>query len=101
MQQVMIVTGGSQGIGEAVARLAALRGYAVALTYQSNQALAEALTTCVALTGKERWPRFLRWCLSEEESSVGAGAAILLYERGETRLNVIGSALLNALHDGV
>ena len=38
MQQVMIVTGGSQGIGAAVARLAAARGYAVAFTYQSNKA---------------------------------------------------------------
>jgi len=65
-----------------------------------NQALAQALTTCIALAGEERWPRFLRWCLSDEEPSVGAGAAILLYERGETRLNIIGSALLNALHDG-
>ena len=36
MHQVMIVTGGSQGIGAAVARLAAARGYAVALTYQSQ-----------------------------------------------------------------
>ena len=43
MQGVMIVTGGSQGIGEAVARLAGAQGYAVALTYQSNQALAEAV----------------------------------------------------------
>jgi NAD(P)-dependent dehydrogenase (short-subunit alcohol dehydrogenase family) len=43
MRQVMIVTGGSQGIGEAVARLAATRGYAVALTYRSNQGLADAV----------------------------------------------------------
>jgi NAD(P)-dependent dehydrogenase (short-subunit alcohol dehydrogenase family) len=43
MRQVMIVTGGSQGIGGAVAKLAASRGYAVALTYQSNQALADAV----------------------------------------------------------
>ncbi|HTN12866.1 MAG TPA: SDR family oxidoreductase [Acetobacteraceae bacterium] len=32
---VMIVTGGSQGIGAATARLAAARGYAVALSYRS------------------------------------------------------------------
>ena len=51
MQQVMIVTGGSQGIGEAVARLAATRGYAVALTYQSNQALAEAIVTDINAQG--------------------------------------------------
>ena len=51
MQQVMIVTGGSQGIGEAVARLAATRGYAVALTYQSNRALAEAIVTDINAQG--------------------------------------------------
>ena len=37
MAPVMIVTGGSQGIGAAVARMAGARGYAVALTYQSNR----------------------------------------------------------------
>jgi NAD(P)-dependent dehydrogenase (short-subunit alcohol dehydrogenase family) len=51
MQQVMIVTGGSQGIGEAVARLAAARGYAVALTYQSNQALADAVVADIRAAG--------------------------------------------------
>lgn len=43
MRPVMIVTGGSQGIGAAIARMAGARGYAVALTYQSNQAMAEAV----------------------------------------------------------
>jgi NAD(P)-dependent dehydrogenase (short-subunit alcohol dehydrogenase family) len=51
MQQVMIVTGGSQGIGAAVARLAAAQGYAVALTYQSNQALAEAVVADIEAAG--------------------------------------------------
>jgi NAD(P)-dependent dehydrogenase (short-subunit alcohol dehydrogenase family) len=51
MHQVMIVTGGSQGIGEAVARLAVARGYAVALTYQSNQALAEGVVADIAAAG--------------------------------------------------
>jgi NAD(P)-dependent dehydrogenase (short-subunit alcohol dehydrogenase family) len=51
MGEVIIVTGGSQGIGEAVARLAAARGYAVALTYQSNQVLAEAVVADIAAAG--------------------------------------------------
>jgi NAD(P)-dependent dehydrogenase (short-subunit alcohol dehydrogenase family) len=51
MQPVMIVTGGSQGIGAAVARMAAARGYAVALTYQTNRALAEAVVGGIAATG--------------------------------------------------
>ena len=51
MQPVMIVTGGSQGIGAAVARLAAARGYAVALTYQSNRALADAVVADISRAG--------------------------------------------------
>jgi NAD(P)-dependent dehydrogenase (short-subunit alcohol dehydrogenase family) len=51
VQQVMIVTGGSQGIGEAVARLAAARGYAVALTYQSNQAMADTVAADIVRAG--------------------------------------------------
>jgi NAD(P)-dependent dehydrogenase (short-subunit alcohol dehydrogenase family) len=51
MRPVMIVTGGSQGIGAAVARLGAARGYAVALTYQSNRALAEAVAADITVVG--------------------------------------------------
>jgi len=51
MQPVMIVTGGSQGIGAAVARVAAARGYAVALTYQSNRALADAVVADISRAG--------------------------------------------------
>jgi NAD(P)-dependent dehydrogenase (short-subunit alcohol dehydrogenase family) len=47
----MIVTGGSQGIGAAVARLAGARGYAVALSYQSNRAMAEAVVADIEAAG--------------------------------------------------
>ncbi|HST75809.1 MAG TPA: SDR family oxidoreductase [Acetobacteraceae bacterium] len=43
MKPVLIVTGGSQGIGAAVARLAARRGWAVALTYVRSKDLAEGI----------------------------------------------------------
>lgn len=43
MQRVMIVTGSSRGIGAAIARLAAARGYAVAVNYASSRDEAEAL----------------------------------------------------------
>ena len=51
MQPVMIVTGASQGIGAAVARLAGRRGYRVALTYRGNQAMAEAVVADIAAAG--------------------------------------------------
>ena len=47
----MIVTGGSQGIGAAVALLAAARGYAVALTYRTNRALADGVAARIAAAG--------------------------------------------------
>jgi NAD(P)-dependent dehydrogenase (short-subunit alcohol dehydrogenase family) len=53
MRPVMIVTGGSQGIGAAIARMAGARGYAVALTWQSNKALADRVVADIASAGGE------------------------------------------------
>jgi NAD(P)-dependent dehydrogenase (short-subunit alcohol dehydrogenase family) len=41
--KVLVVTGGSTGIGAAVARMAAARGYAVGLSYRSSDAAARQL----------------------------------------------------------
>ena len=41
MTDVVVITGGSRGIGAACARLAASRGYAVCLSYQSNAEAAQ------------------------------------------------------------
>jgi RND family efflux transporter MFP subunit len=43
MKKVLLVTGGSRGIGAATARLAARRGYAVCVNYLCNAAAAQAL----------------------------------------------------------
>ncbi len=43
MAQGLIITGGGRGIGAAIARLAAQRGYAVCVNYARNQAAAEAV----------------------------------------------------------
>jgi len=43
MAKVMIVTGGSRGIGAATARLAAQQGYAVCVNYARDRASAEAV----------------------------------------------------------
>jgi len=43
LEKVLIVTGGSRGIGAATARLAAARGYAVCINYLRNEAAASAL----------------------------------------------------------
>ena len=43
MSQTLVITGGSRGIGAAIARAAAKRGWAVALGYEHNRARADAL----------------------------------------------------------
>jgi len=43
MPNIMLITGGSRGIGAATARLAAQRGYAVAINYLANAGAAQAV----------------------------------------------------------
>jgi NAD(P)-dependent dehydrogenase (short-subunit alcohol dehydrogenase family) len=48
---VVIVTGGSRGIGAAIARLAGARGYAVAVNYASNKSAADDVVAAIASDG--------------------------------------------------
>ncbi|GLQ80321.1 glucose-1-dehydrogenase [Mesorhizobium huakuii] len=50
-QKVLLVTGGSRGIGAAVCRLGAKAGYRVAVNYASNQAAAAALVGEIKAAG--------------------------------------------------
>ncbi|MGD1939906.1 MAG: SDR family NAD(P)-dependent oxidoreductase [Leptolyngbyaceae cyanobacterium] len=50
-QKVLIVTGGSRGIGAATACLAAQQGYAVAVNYRRNQAAANRVVQSIDLIG--------------------------------------------------
>lgn len=51
MEQVLLVTGGSRGIGAATALLAAGKGYAVAVNYTSNAAAADEVVGQIRSTG--------------------------------------------------
>jgi NAD(P)-dependent dehydrogenase (short-subunit alcohol dehydrogenase family) len=51
MPNILLVTGGSRGIGAATAQLAAQQGYTVCITYLHNQAAAEAVVADIAATG--------------------------------------------------
>ncbi|MDE1996771.1 MAG: SDR family NAD(P)-dependent oxidoreductase, partial [Rhizobiaceae bacterium] len=44
---VLLVTGGSRGIGAAVSRGAAKQGWAVAVNYASNKAAAESVVASI------------------------------------------------------
>ena len=52
MSKIMIITGGSRGIGAATAVLAAERGYDVAINFASNQAAADAIVKAVQAHGR-------------------------------------------------
>lgn len=51
MDQVLLVTGGSRGIGAATALLAAAKGYAVAVNYTSRPDAADAVVAQIAANG--------------------------------------------------
>ena len=51
MQQVMLITGASRGIGAATARLAAAQGYALCLTYRHRQDAMQSLLDELHATG--------------------------------------------------
>jgi NAD(P)-dependent dehydrogenase (short-subunit alcohol dehydrogenase family) len=51
MSNTILITGGSRGIGAATARLAARRGYAVCITFQQNQAAAQAVVAEITAGG--------------------------------------------------
>jgi NAD(P)-dependent dehydrogenase (short-subunit alcohol dehydrogenase family) len=51
MKKIMVITGGSRGIGAATARLAAERGYAVCVNYLHNRAAADAVVNAIKLEG--------------------------------------------------
>ena len=50
-QPVLLVTGGSQGIGAAIARLAAARGWAVCLSYSSGATEADSVVAAITAHG--------------------------------------------------
>src|SRR5687768_4481159 len=49
--RILLVTGGSRGIGAATARLAAARGYAVAVNYRTRRDAADAVVAAITATG--------------------------------------------------
>lgn len=53
MKEIMLITGGSRGIGAATARLAARRGYAVCINYRSDRQAAEVLLDEIRSCGGE------------------------------------------------
>ena len=51
MNKIMLVTGGSRGIGAATARLAAAKGYSVCISYISNEPAAQKVVADITQSG--------------------------------------------------
>ena len=71
--RVVIVTGGSRGIGAATARAAAAAGWSVALTYRDDEAAATAVVTDIEAAGGTA--RAVRADVSVEDDVLAAFAA--------------------------
>ena len=70
------------------------------LTKAKKGELTSLAMECRERLGDERWMRMARWLLTAEDNNVSTGAAIVLYNRGESRLVLLGHAFLRSLHDG-
>lgn len=82
---VMIVTGGSRGIGAAVARLAGKRGYKVAVNYRQAKDRADAVVaeirvdggTAVAIPGDVSRPEDVRALFAATDKALGPVTALI------------------------
>lgn len=52
---VILITGGSRGVGAATARLAAAQGYDVVISYLSDESAADTVIADVRAAGRQGW----------------------------------------------
>lgn len=88
VQKVLLVTGGSRGIGAAVCRLAAKAGYRIAVNYVSNRNAADALVAEIEAAGVEAFA---------VKGDVGVEADVLgMFEAVDRRFGRIDGLVNNA-----
>jgi NAD(P)-dependent dehydrogenase (short-subunit alcohol dehydrogenase family) len=88
----LIVTGASRGIGEAIARLAARRGFSVAVNYATGETEARAITAQIVAAGGKA--SAIHANVSREEDVVG------LFRTAERELGPITALVNNAAITG-
>jgi len=85
---VMVVTGGSQGIGAAVARLAAARGYAVALSYRTGRHRAEQVVAEIGAAGGR--------AIAVQADSADEAATVALFAAADAAFGAVTALVNNA-----
>ena len=88
MAQVMLVTGGSRGIGAACCTLAATRGYDVAVNYAGNAAAAEMVAGEVRASGRR--------AITIRADISDAAAVETMFERTAAELGPVTAFVSNA-----
>ena len=108
--KVLLVTGGARGIGAAISRLAAARGYAVAVNYLSNSDAAQAVVAeieraggrAVAIAADVARPADVERLFAETETRLGP-LTHLVNNAGMTgragRLDAVPTETLEAVFD--
>ena len=90
--EVLLVTGGSRGIGAATVRLAAKSGYAVAINYHERSDLADSLADDVRLTGSR---------VVTVKADVGEESAVVrMFETVDAELGPVTTLVNSAGIDG-
>jgi NAD(P)-dependent dehydrogenase (short-subunit alcohol dehydrogenase family) len=88
MSRVILVTGGSRGIGAACCALAATRGYDVAINYAGNAAAAERVADEVRAAGRR--------AVTIQGDINDAGAVVRMFDVTETELGPVVAFVSNA-----
>ena len=88
MEQVLLITGGSRGIGAATALLAARRGYAVAVNYASHSIAADEIVRIIRAEGGTA---------ITVQADVGNEAQVMaMYEKVDSQLGRLTALVNNA-----
>jgi NAD(P)-dependent dehydrogenase (short-subunit alcohol dehydrogenase family) len=88
MGRVVVITGGSRGIGAATARLAAAAGYAVAVNYRDRADAAEALAAEIAKAGGST--------VAIQADVAREADVVRLFDEAEQALGPVGALVNNA-----